>query len=605
MANLRLPTALAAAALAVAGCKNVPVEGNRDAKDRARTEGESPADTAKYRPLGAAGGGDAPGTAEGDLEREQVTVEDRWRVGFPAWERGSTTDSPYDVGTKWDPYHQNWLKGDYAIPGTQNTFLAVEASLILLTESQRTPTPSGQFPAGGGSPEFFGNGRLQIYDEKLNVSIDLFHGETSFKPVDWRVFVRTIADANQARASENQVLFADPSEGTEREDSHLALQEAFVEATLATVSPDYDVIQARLGIQRFNADFRGFLLLDDVAAVRAFGNLDDNRWQWNAMFLELMDKDTNSGLNETKGKDAHAFLFNLYRQDILAGFAPAGTERTWSHGLTGQLIWAHYFDDEDTAYDENGFLVRPRLIGSAEESHRTVDYVGGNLDGHVGRVNVTAALYHAMGDVSFDEIAGRDQTVDANMAALELSYDQDWMRWKAFGFFQSGDDDPEDGTAGGFDAIHDMPNFAGGEFGFWNRNTVRLTGTGVGLVQRFSLLNSLRSSKDEGRPSYVNPGLLLAGVGWDGLLTQKVKVLVNASYLLFNDTSSLEYALNQDSIDRPIGWDLSAGVVWRPGLTENVIVKGGVACLLPGNGYEDIYDTKAPYTMFLEVVLRW
>jgi len=606
MGNARLGTLLAVAALgAAAGCKVAPVEGNRDRRDGARTEGESPADTAKYLPLGEAGGGFAAGTAPGDLDEREVTVEDRWRVGFPAWERGSQSDSPYDKGAWWDPYHQNWLKGDYAIPGTQNTFLAVEATASILAEHLSTPVPSGPFPAGGGGPDFFRNGRINVLEEKLNVSIDLFHGETSFKPVDWRFFVRTILDATQVEANENQALFADPSKGTQRNDSHAALQEAFFETTLASVSPDYDVIQARVGIQRFNADFRGFLLIDDVLAARLFGNLDDNRWQWNAALFSLRDKDTNSGLNEMSGKKENVLLFNLYRQDLLAGLSPSGVDRAWNHGLTGQLLFAHYFDEDSTAYDENGFLVRPRLIGTPVANHRTVDYFGGNLDGHVGRANVTASLYHAMGDVSFDEVAGRDQTVDANMAALELSMDEDWMRWKAFGFYQSGDSDPQDGTAEGFDAIHDAPNFAGGEFGFWNRNAVRLSGTGVGLVQKFSLLNSLRSSKDEGRPSYVNPGLLLAGAGWDGQLTQQVKVLVNASYLVFADTSSLEFVQGQDHIGNAIGWDLSVGVIWRPLLTENVIVKGGVATLLPGDGYKDIYDSENPYTVFVEVVLRW
>jgi hypothetical protein len=599
MEGNRLRGALAAAALLLAaGCKVLPVDGNRAA-------GEPADESARYRPLGVAAGGAAGAASDEELGRDQVPVTDRWRVGFPAWDRGSASDSPYDHGAWWDPYHQHVLKGDYALPGTQNTFLVLEATGSALAEALGTPTPSGNFPAGGGGKDFFRNGRIQVFDERLNLSLDLFHGETSFKPVDWRFFVRGILDANQARSSENNALFADPGEGTDRDDSHAALQEAFVEGTLAAVSPDYDVVQARVGIQRFNADFRGFLLLDDVLGARLFGNLDDNRWQWNAFALGLRDKDTNSGLNEMEGKKANVLLLNVYRQDLLAGLAPAGAARNWTHGLTGQLLFARYSDEDSVSYNENGFLVRPRAVGTIRPNHRTVDYLGASLDGHVHRVNVSASLYRAEGTVSFDEIAGRRQDVSAHMAALELSVDQDWMRWKAFGFYQSGDDDPEDGDAGGFDAIHDVPNFAGGEFGFWNRNAVGLSGTGVGLVQRLSLLNSLRSSKDEGRPSYVNPGLLLAGAGWDGLVTPRLKVLVNASYLLFDDTSSLEYVLNQDSIDRPIGWDLSVGALWRPLLTENVIVKAGVACLLPGKGYEDIYDSKTPYSAFVELVLRW
>jgi len=198
--------ALLAAAGCVAGCKNVPIEGNRDPRDASRTEGESPADTVKYLPMGAAGGGPAEGTAEGDLDQDEITVTDRWRIGMPSWERGSTTDSPYDKGAWWDPYHQNLLKGDYALPGTQNTFLVVEGTASILAEFQRSPTPSGPFPAGGGGPDFFRNGQFQIFDEKLNISLDLFHGETSFKPVDWRIFVRGIFDASQVSASENNAL---------------------------------------------------------------------------------------------------------------------------------------------------------------------------------------------------------------------------------------------------------------------------------------------------------------------------------------------------------------------------------------------------------------
>ncbi len=35
-----------------------------------------------------------------------------------------------------------------------------------------------------------------------------------------------------------------------------------------------------------------------------------------------------------------------------------------------------------------------------------------DLDGHIHRVNVTASLYHAMGTVSFDEIAGRGHVLE-------------------------------------------------------------------------------------------------------------------------------------------------------------------------------------------------
>jgi hypothetical protein len=191
------------------------------------------------------------------------------------------------------------------------------------------------------------------------------------------------------------------------------------------------------------------------------------------------------------------------------------------------------------------------------------------------------------------------------LAATELSVDMDWMRFRVQGMWQSGDDDPQDGQATGFDAPFDNPNFAGGEFGFWNRNSLRLTGSGVAINQPLSLYNTLRSSKNEGAPAFVSPGLILLGAGWDAQLTPRLKLVTNASHLWFDETESMEYVLGQGSFGDRIGWDLSAGVIWRPLLTDNVIVKSGVSALVPGNGYRDIYTADTLYSFFAEVILTW
>jgi hypothetical protein len=623
--DLAAVAALAAAAV-LGGCKVASVNANRTAEEGylrdlaggptgpegaapAAGGGEAPPESyarafLKHRPLGHAGGGEGPGLEEGDLQREQVPVPDRWRIGFPSWDRGSKSDSPYDHGSLLDPYHQNWLKGDYPIPGTQNTFFVLEATLLLRAEHRLVPTPSGVFPANPSNFGFFGDGKQGLLEEVLLVSGDLFHGETSFRPVDWRFFVRGALNATQAKARENQALFADPSRGKHRNDRQNSLQQAFFETTLASVSPQYDVVQARVGSQSFNSDFRGFLFFDEAPGLRVFGTLDDNHWQWNAAIFRRWNKDTNSGLNEFESIQQRILLLNLYRQDLLAWLLPGGN-RAFTEGLTGQVSWHRFMDEDSVAYDENGGLVRPQPVGTVKPNHRDLDYLGFNLDGHVGRLNVTSSYYRVLGDESFDEIAGRPTDVDASMAALELSVDVDWMRWKVFGFYQSGDRDPLDGDATGFDAIYDNPAFAGGEFGFWNRNGIRLTGSGLGLVHRFSLLNSLRSSKDEGQPNFVNPGLLLAGAGYDAQLTPHLKVIANASYLLFDDTAVIERVLNQDSIGTEIGYDLSVGAIWRPGLTDNVIVKGGVAALVPGHGFRDIYESETLYAVFAELILTW
>jgi hypothetical protein len=62
-------------------------------------------------------------------------------------------------------------------------------------------------------------------------------------------------------------------------------------------------------------------------------------------------------------------------------------------------------------------------------------------------------LYYAFGEDEFNSLAGRKTDISSFMAAAELSYDRDWIRVKASGFYASGDSDPTDRTATGFDSI--------------------------------------------------------------------------------------------------------------------------------------------------------
>ena len=86
-------------------------------------------------------------------------------------------------------------------------------------------------------------------------------------------------------------------------------------------------------------------------------------------------------------------------------------------------------------------------------------------------------------------------------------------------------------TGTGFDSIFDAPNFAGGGFSFFNRLGIRLAGTGVALVDRGSLFTSLRSSKDEGQPNYVNPGVALITTGLDVEVTPRLKAIFTGNYI--------------------------------------------------------------------------
>ena len=115
----------------------------------------------------------------------------------------------------------------------------------------------------------------------------------------------------------------------------------------------------RAGIQEFNTDFRGFLFVDEQPGVRFFGNLDSNRWQYNLAYFNLLEKNTNSGLNTFAPRHQQVIIANVYRQDFLF------------QGYTAQFS-VHYNDDEASVhYDDNGFLVRPSPIGAVVSNNRS------------------------------------------------------------------------------------------------------------------------------------------------------------------------------------------------------------------------------------------
>src|SRR5207247_7516413 len=112
-------------------------------------------------------------------------------------------------------------------------------------------------------------------------------------------------------------------------------------------------------------------------------------------------------------------------------------------------------------------------------------------------------------------------------------------------FWASGDDNPRDGTARGFDAILDNSNFAGGFFSFWNREGIRLTGSGVSLVSGGSLIPSLRSSKTQGQANFVNPGIFIYNGSADIEITPKLRGVLKLNVIGCDHTEPPQLILLQ------------------------------------------------------------
>jgi Carboxypeptidase regulatory-like domain len=535
-------------------------------------------------PTGYARDSSVPSQPQTDPTRREA--RDRWRIGFPEYgrygDRGARgRDIPFSRGRWWDPYKQSVLKGDYPIKGNE-LFMILSAVSTTAIEQRRVPTSSDISTDEPGSAEFFGQPEQLAVNQTLQFTFELFHGDTTFKPRDWAIKISpTFSLPNYLNARENGVVNIDVRRGTNRTDTHISLEEAFAEVKLFDVNANYDFVSVRAGIQPFVSDFRGFIFSDNNLGLRLFGAADSNRVQYNATYFSMLEKDTNSGLNRFDTRHQNVYIANLFRQDFIRK----------GYTIQGSL---HYNDDRRTVeYDRNGFLVRPSFIGDVRPHAIKVGYLGVSGDGHLGRINLSHSYYLALGRDDRNPIAGRDVRVRSQMAALETSFDRDYLRFKGSFFWAQGDANPIDGRGSGFDAILDDPNFVGGQFSFWNRNGIRLTQTGVGLVQPNSLLPSLRSSKIQGQANFVNPGIFIYNAGVDVEVTQRLKAVFNVNYLRFHRTESLEYVLFQNRIRHDIGFDYSVGVAYRPFLINNVTMTFGAATLQTGRGFRDIFTDRS------------
>ena len=558
-----------------------------------------------------------------DYPTNTVPRPDRWRIGFVPWKRYTSGDieQPYETPEPmlWHPYRQSLLKGDVPIIG-QDIFLDLTASANTVTEFKRVPTASGISGAVPGQYEFYGQGEALNIQNNLALEMNLFRGETVFRPVDWAVKIEPVFNVNYLEAQEAGIVSPDPrgslggnttpppfnggvqnpgdiggllngqtgpansyraTRRTQRTETYFALQQAFVELHLADLSDNFDFISVRAGNQPFNADFRGFLFNDVNSGIRLFGNYANNLYQYNLAVFDLREKDTYSELNTFNARNQDVFIANLYRQDFI-----------WP-GYTAAWSFLTSLDRGGTHYDEAGNLTRPQPLGTLRPHDVNAYYLGWGGDGHIGHLNLSHQFYQAFGRDDFNGLAGHAVDINAQMAALEISYDRDWARYKASFFYASGDDNATDGTARGFDTIVDNPNFTGGPFSFWNRQGFGLGGTMVNLKTPSSLVPNLRTSKTEGQANFVNPGVFIFGVGAEFDLTPKLRTFLNANYILLAETDSLKTALLTDKVSREIGWDLSLGFQYRPFLTDNIIVSAGFGVLIPGRGFRDIYQASA------------
>jgi hypothetical protein len=518
-------------------------------------------------------------------------VSDRWRLAEnlglvkPRW---------------WDPYNQNTLKGDRPVPFLGDHWFFVGTAISdTIVEPRSFPIPMGvQTTDRPGSLDVFGDPTSLVLAQTFIASAAFIEGSTAFKPQDLEYRITLAANINYAEVEEKRILYVRPDQGTDRTDAFIGVQELFAEKHLRNVSDRFDFDSVRVGIQPFSSDFRGFLFQDNQLGVRFFGTRNNNRLQYNLAAFARLEKDTNSGLNDISDdiRQDYVFLANVYRQD------------TPVPGITSQLTAVYNLNREadEIEVDTNGFPVRPALIGDLRGREYDVGYVGYNADGRLGRLNLTASAYYAFGEDRNNTFSGEESVIRAYFVAAEPSVDFNWIRVRGSAAFASGDDNPEDDVEEGFDAIFENPQFAGADTSYWIRQTIPFIGGGraIGLNGRNGLLPSLRSSKEQGQSNFINPGIALLGGGVDMDVLPELRISTSFNHLSFVHTESLQALRMDGSIDKDIGWDVSAALTYRPGFIQNFVFRLSGAALLPGDGFKDLFDNNQDDDFYYSVLFN-
>jgi hypothetical protein len=472
---------------------------------------------------------------------------------------------PQGIGEKprsplYDPYTPNVTKGDLPIFGDK-VFLAATGVLDLFVDLKR-------------NLDFFSSRRFpnvpyhetNLLGQMTGVLfLELFQGDTVFTPKDWAVRAAPVV---RYRCGDKNAIDQGCGE-------YITMQEAFGELKLFEIGQNFDATSARVGLQGFNSDFFGLIYNDVQPGARLFGELERNQFKYNVAFFDRLNKEKLSALNEFKRREHRVAVFSFEWDDfILPGF-----------NILPNLVVNH---DEAPGVAAGGVL----------NSY----YLGVSTNGRIDRFNVNSAFYYVTGYTAHNTPNLLAQEISAGMAFAQVAYPIDYLNPRLAVAYATGDRNPNDKKAQGFDSVFDNTAFGGGQFSYLFGEKIQLANTTV--LRGNSVFPSLRAANATAQ--HVNPGVLAVNPGIDLTLTPKTLFEANYNYVRFDNTSSLRSLLRRSSVSNEIGHELNAGVTYRPFLNEQVILFAGAAVFLPGQGIKDTFGNDDPvYKTVLRLILTY
>jgi hypothetical protein len=475
-----------------------------------------------------------------------VLSPDRWRYFEPEG-LGIHARSPL-----YDPYPPNILKGDYPFFGDK-TFFAATGTLDFFGDFKK-------------NLDFFQEGRIRNipYHETNLVGqitgalqLQVFHGDTVFKPTDWLIRVTPIF---RWKCGDKNAI--DQGCGDDWK-----LFETFAEVKLFEIGDTFDPTNLRVGLQGFNSDFFGLIYNDAQPGARLFSEISRNQFKVNFAFFERLNKEKLSALDEFKLRDHRVGVISLEWDDFI---------------LPGFNILPNFVISND------------RAPGVAAGGQLNAYYVGFTTNGRIGRVNVNSAFYYVTGTTAHNTPDKKSQHISAEFFFGQVTYPFAYVNPRfAFGW-ASGDGNPRDNVAHGFDSVFDNVAFGGGQFSYLFGEKIQLGATTV--LRGNSIFPSLRGANATSQ--YVNPGVLAFNPGVDIAITPKLTAEANYNYVRFDNTASLTAIAKTKypgrNVSEEIGHEFNAGLTWKPLLNEQLILFMGGAVLLPAGAIDDLFGDKKP-----------
>ena len=464
-----------------------------------------------------------------------------------------------------------------------------------MIEPRTFPIPVGvQTTEQPGSNDVFGKQSTASSSSQTFIAgVALIKGNTAFMPphIEYRLTLAlnvNYVDVGRAARAVRRAVARAPTASTMRSASRKP-SSTIISATSPTASISTPSGSAS---SRSSFDFRGFLFHDQQLGVRLFGNRDNNRFQYNLAAIWRLEKDTNSRPqrhHSRRPRDDWIVHANLFRQDF--PFV----------GLTSQASLTYNINRErgEIEVDDNGFPVRPALIGNLRARNYDVVYLGYNADGRIGRVNLTASAY-AAARLGPEQRLHRPRTraIQSFFVAAEPSYRLRLdplprrrpvreRRRRSVSTISSAASTRSSRTRSS-----PAPTPATG-----SARPSPSPAAAAPSRSTAATASSTRCARRRSRASPTSPipARCCSASAPISTSPRSLRLSANVNHLWFHQTEMLRGAAHRRARSAATSAGTSrAAAIWRPQATQNLVFRLSGAVLQPGTGFRDLFANERP-----------